>query len=81
MDQNNNALLTYSSGKDCRDDESKSDEVVMAEIMAALKGMFGDDIPHPSKMLRTKWNSNPNSLGSFSYLGVGASKEDSETMA
>ena len=39
--------------------------------MNNLKTIYGNDIPNPKEMLRTKWNANENALGCYSYVQQG----------
>ncbi|HNL06536.1 MAG TPA: FAD-dependent oxidoreductase, partial [Chitinophagales bacterium] len=38
-------------------------------------------IPNPTNLLRTKWNSNENSFGSYSYTAVGTKMEHFSDLA
>lgn len=61
--------------------ETKSEADALAWGMAALREIFGPDIPRPSRIVRTSWLSDPYSRGSYSYVAVGATPADVETLA
>lgn len=68
---NTNALMTFAYAQAARDTETQTDTQIIAEIMVHLRDMYGNSIPNPTNMLRTKWNSNPNSYGVYSFTQVG----------
>lgn len=61
------ALITYSFGDYSLETEKMTDEEIMDEIMAHLQVMYGENIPKPTNMLRTKWNTNEFTFGSYSF--------------
>lgn len=65
-----NALMTFAYADYARQTESMTDAEVIAEIMAHLRDIYGEDIPEPSHMLRTQWQNNENSFGSYSYTAI-----------
>ena len=58
-----------------------TDAQVISEIMTPLKAIYGNNIVNPSQFLRTKWGSNPNSFGSYSFATTGTTTEDFNTMS
>lgn len=62
-----NALMTFAYADYGRQTETMTDTEVIAAIMAHLKDIYGNNIPNPTNMLRTKWASNENSFGAYSY--------------
>ncbi len=64
------ALMTFAYAEYARRTENMTDAEVTGEIMFHLKDMYGNGIPDPTNMLRTKWQSNINSFGSYSYPAV-----------
>lgn len=65
-----NALMTFAYADYARQTEIMSDQQIIDEIMEHLKDIYGKDIPKPTSMLRTKWQSNENAFGSYSYTTV-----------
>lgn len=49
-----------------------TDDEVIREAHAALKGMFGT-VPAPKEALITRWLSDPWTYGSYSYVPIGSS--------
>ncbi len=67
-----NALMGFTFGEYSELTESMSDAQIVNEIMSHLKAIYGNDIPNPNDMLRTKWVSNEYSFGSYSFVAKGA---------
>lgn len=81
LSPNSNALMTFAYADYARMTESMTDDVVTAEIMKHLRDIYGPNIPNPQKMLRTKWQSNPNSFGAYSYTAVGTEMSHYDDLA
>lgn len=69
---NTNALMTFAYADYARQTESMTDPQITDEIMSHLRDIYGSSIPNPSNMLRTKWQTNENSFGAYSYTAVGS---------
>lgn len=69
---NENTLMTFTFGDYSVKCENKSDAIIINEIMSHLRVIYGEDIPMPINMLRTKWNSNPFTFGSYSFATNGS---------
>ncbi|MCU0327812.1 MAG: FAD-dependent oxidoreductase [Chitinophagales bacterium] len=67
INPNLKALMTFAYADYARLTESKSDAEIISEIMTHLKAIYGNSIPNPTNLLRTKWNSNEFSYGSYSF--------------
>ncbi len=65
-----NALMTFAYADEARATEKQSDAEVISLIMAHLKDIYGSSIPQPKNMLRTKWGSNPNAYGAYSFTAI-----------
>lgn len=65
-------LLAFSAGKAGEANEAKSDAEMVAELMACLRRMYGDGVPDPCSWQVTRWNADPFSLGSYSFVPVGS---------
>ncbi len=74
-------LLGFNAGKHGKEIESMSDESIISEWMQTLRAIYGNDIPDPDGYLISRWNKDPYSLGSYSYVGVGASAKDYQELA
>lgn len=74
-------LLTFAGGPRGREVEAMTDDQVVASTLASLRAMHGDEVPAPVNHWVTRWGGDPYSLGSYSYVAVGASHEDHDAMA
>lgn len=66
-----NALMTFAFGDYAITTESMSDAQIINEIMTHLKAIYGNSIPNPVNMIRTKWQSDSNTKGSYSFATNG----------
>ncbi|WP_255039280.1 flavin monoamine oxidase family protein [Lacihabitans soyangensis] len=78
---NHNALMTFAYADYARVTETMSDAQIIAEIMNHLRDIYGKNIPNPSQMLRTKWQSNENSFGAYSYTAIGTEMQHFDDLA
>lgn len=76
-----NALMTFAYAEYGRQTENMTDAEVTAEIMAHLRDIYGAGIPDPANLLRTKWQSDEYSYGSYSYTAVGTKMRHFEDLA
>ncbi|WP_144711759.1 NAD(P)/FAD-dependent oxidoreductase [Curtobacterium pusillum] len=73
-------LAALVGGAGARRIESLPDALVIDEGLAALRRMFGDDVPVPDGYRITRWAADPFARGSYSYLHVGASPDDHDLL-
>jgi monoamine oxidase len=76
-----NALMTFAFGDYATATESMSDNEIINEVMLHLKSIYGNSIPNPTNMLRTKWGQNVNTYGAYSYATNGTTTADFDTLA
>lgn len=76
-----NALMTFAYADYARQTETMTDAQIINEIMIHLKDIYGNNIPNPANLLRTKWQSNENSFGAYSYTAVGTEMKHFEDLA
>ena len=50
-------------------------------LLQALRTVYGADIPEPDAVHVTRWGSDPYSRGSYSYVAVGSTGKDYDTLA
>jgi monoamine oxidase len=74
-------LLAFSAGAAGEKNESKSDAEVVADLMGSLRKMYGDDIPEPMGYEITRWNADPYSFGSYSFVPVGSKQSHRRQLA
>ena len=76
-----NALMTFAYADYGRLTESMSDNQIIDEIMSHLRDIYGSTIPNPTHLLRTKWYTNENSFGAYSYTAVGTEMQHFDDLA
>ena len=76
-----NGLMTFAFGDYATVTETMSDNQIISEVMAQLKTIYGNNIPNPTNMLRTKWGQNINTFGAYSFATNGTTSADFDTMA
>ena len=76
-----NILLGLCVGDYAEKAEAMSDEEMIADCMQAVRTMFGSGIPEPSGYLATRWSTNPNSRGAYSYSAVGSQPKHFDDLA
>lgn len=67
-----NGLMTFTFGVKSIGFEQQSDSQVIEQIMAPLRTIYGNDIPLPRDFRRTRWNTDENTFGSYSFVREGA---------
>lgn len=68
-------LITYAFGEAARHCERMTDAAVEDIIMANLRVVFGEAVPRPERMLRTRWEADPFARGSYSFTPAGSSSK------
>lgn len=81
INPNVNALMTFAYADYARQTETMSDAQIIDEIMIHLKDIYGNNIPNPTNMIRTKWQTNENSFGAYSYTAVGTLMQHFDDLA
>lgn len=76
-----NALMTFAYADYARQTETMSDKQIINEIMLHLKDIYGNNIPNPTNMIRTKWQTNENTFGTYSYTAVGTEMQHYDDLA
>ena len=56
--------------------EKMSDDLMVADMMDAVRTMFGADAPEPLGHLATRWSQNPLSFGAYTFAKVGSVPKD-----
>jgi len=76
-----NALMTFAYADKARQTENMTDQQIIEEIMTHLRDIYGNDIPYSKNILRTKWQTNEYSYGSYSYTAVGTEMRHFDDLA
>ncbi|KAL7016905.1 hypothetical protein ACKWTF_010193 [Chironomus riparius] len=74
VDEFPNMLEAYLGGPKINQFEASSDEKIIEDCMWALEKFLGKSLPKPKAMTRSKWLSNENFLGSYSYPSMDAER-------
>jgi monoamine oxidase len=74
-------LMAFHGGEKGFEIEDLSDDEIVTGAMAALRVMFGDDIPEPDGMLVTRWGKDPFAFGAYSHIPPFASGDDYDALA
>lgn len=78
---NINGLMTFAYANYARQTETMTDAQIIDEIMIHLRDIYGNSIPNPTNMVRTKWQTNENSFGAYSFTQVGTEMQHFEDLA
>jgi len=78
---NENVLMTFAYADYARQTEAMTNTQIIEEIMVHLRDIYGNNIPNPKNMLRTKWQTNENSFGAYSYTAVGTEMRHFDDLA
>ncbi len=76
-----NALMTFAYDEYAKKTETMSDEEVTKDIMDHLSKMYGNKIPQPKKILRSKWCNNENSYGAYSFTAIDTKPSDFDELS
>lgn len=81
LNPNAKALMTFAYAEYARKTETMNDAELVNEIMKHLKDIYGSNIPNPTNLLRTRWQSNENTFGSYSFTAVGTEMQHFNDLA
>ena len=76
-----NVLLGLSVGAYAPIADAMSDKQMKTDALDVLRGVWGDAVGQPTRMLATHWSSNPHALGAYSYPRAGNRKDDFDDLA
>lgn len=76
-----NALMTFAYADNARLTETMTDSQIIDDIMLHLRDIYGNSIPNPTNLIRTKWQTNENSFGAYSFTQVGTEMQHFEDLA
>ncbi len=75
------ALMTFAFADEARASEAATDDGLIDLVMTRLRDMYGDDVPSPTAMLRSRWATDPLTLGSYSFTATTTEMEHFDQMA
>lgn len=76
VDQFPNLLEVFLGGSNLQEFETSSDSKIIDDCMWLLEKSLGRSLPKPKAMARTKWLTNENFLGAYSYGSMNAEEAD-----
>ncbi|GAA1241402.1 monoamine oxidase [Microbacterium phyllosphaerae] len=74
-------LLTFAAGPFGRRMQDLPDDEIVADVVAALRALYGDSVGAPTAHWITRWGHDPFSNGSYSHLAAGSSHHDHDEAA
>jgi len=74
-------LVAFHTGTHARELERRSDEETVAGALAALRAMYGAQVPAPVETHVTRWSADPFARGAYSFVAAGATPEDRAALA
>lgn len=74
-------LLTFAAGPAARGTRDWDDAHLVESIMVQLRRLFGASIPEPTGIVRTAWQDDPFSHGSYAYMALGSTTADHDDLA
>ena len=74
-------LLTFAAGPFGGRVQELDDVEIVADVVAALRGLYGPAVPEPFVHWITRWGQDPFSNGSYSYIATGSSHHDHDALA
>ncbi|MDZ4045283.1 MAG: NAD(P)/FAD-dependent oxidoreductase [Rhodoglobus sp.] len=74
-------LLTFAAGPFGRHMQELPDEEVVADVLRALRSLYGDAVGEPRAHWITHWGPDAFSNGSYSHLAVGSTHHDHDALA
>ena len=74
-------LLTFAAGPCAQETRHWSDDRIGDSIVHALRGLYGDRVVPPDSVYVTRWQDDPFSYGSYSYMTVGSHTRDHDDLA
>ena len=74
-------LLGFNAASFASTLEAYSDAQTINSAMTVLRAMYGASVPDPLGYKITRWGKNPFSFGSYSFIGIGSTPKDCDTLA
>ncbi|MEJ1088807.1 FAD-dependent oxidoreductase [Microbacterium sp. Mu-80] len=74
-------LLTFAAGPFGRHVQGLTDDETVADVVLALRALYGDAVREPIRHWVTRWGDDPLSRGSYSYIATGATHHDHDALA
>ncbi|CAJ1919044.1 flavin monoamine oxidase family protein [Aeromonas jandaei] len=78
---NQPVLIGFNAAEFALHVEQLDDQDTVSSAMAALRAMYGANIPDPMSYLITRWSADPYAMGAYSYNGLGATPKARDDLA
>jgi predicted NAD/FAD-dependent oxidoreductase len=79
--QGSPTLLTFAAGPCAEATRQWSDGRIADSVLDALRGLYGDRVVEPDRVHVTRWQDDPYSRGSYSYMTVGSDRKDHDDLS
>lgn len=80
VDDNPNLIQAFVAGENMKSFENFSDSKIIDDCMWILEKFLKKTLKRPINMTRTKWLTNENFLGSYSYLSIASDSNSNERL-
>lgn len=74
-------LLTFAAGPCAKETRTWTDERIANSVLEALRDLYGDRVVEPDLVHVTRWQDDPYSRGSYSYMTVGSDRSDHDALS
>ena len=74
-------LLTFAAGPSAIETREWADDRIAESVLDALRGLYGDRVEQPERVLVTDWQDDPYSRGSYAYMTPGSTPGDHDLLA
>lgn len=74
-------LLTFAAGPCAKTIRHWSDTRIADSVLDALRGLYGERVVQPDRVHITRWQDDPYSRGSYSYMTVGSERNDHDALS
>jgi monoamine oxidase len=74
-------LLTFAAGPSAIAAREWDDDTIAESVLDALRGLYGDRVESPNHVLVTRWQDDPYSRGSYSFMKPGSTAADHDLLA
>ena len=74
-------LIAFTCGAHARAVEHRTNEEMVSAALAGLRACYGSSVPDPVETHITRWQSDPYSMGAYSFVAAGSSPSDRERLA
>ena len=81
IQKQSHTLMTFAYGEAAQKSEIMSDEEILELITTNIEKMYPTKAISPIRVFRSKWHSDPNAKGSYTFLSTNSTLEDIDILA